>query len=220
MEGQRADAVPAVFTDIEVVFEASGKLDPKKLERAVHLSITKYCSVAKMLEKSARISYRVKSARAHAADTVSDTSEIEVVLDRENRTFRGGETVTGQVLVRPGRAAALRAPRARVVLVRRSRKTRSTTTARANPLSWRAASTALPAPAARFPSRSRRRARRRPTTGATSRSVGGSLLRPGARGDGRIRPLVSRSSCSPHRTDRTSAAGAASHRASLDDRWT
>ncbi len=57
VRGTRADAVPAVYTAIALHFEASGAVDPHKLERAVKLSMEKYCSVAKMLEKSAAITF-------------------------------------------------------------------------------------------------------------------------------------------------------------------
>ena len=57
VEGKRADAVPAVFTDIHVVFAASGAIDDDKLKRAVDLSMEKYCSVAKMLEPTVRITH-------------------------------------------------------------------------------------------------------------------------------------------------------------------
>ncbi|MFO0648688.1 MAG: OsmC family protein [Polyangiales bacterium] len=57
VKGTRADAIPAVYTDIALHFEASGAIDPHKFERAVKLSMEKYCSVAKMLEKSATITF-------------------------------------------------------------------------------------------------------------------------------------------------------------------
>jgi putative redox protein len=57
VKGTRADAIPSVYTAIEVHFEASGAVDRHKLERAVKLSMEKYCSVAKMLEKSATITH-------------------------------------------------------------------------------------------------------------------------------------------------------------------
>ena len=60
VRGLRADAVPAVYTDIAVDFEASGSVNPAKLERAVKLSMEKYCSVAKMLQPTATITYTVK----------------------------------------------------------------------------------------------------------------------------------------------------------------
>lgn len=47
--GQRADAVPAVFTHIKLRFVAYGEVAEAKMGRAVRLSVEKYCSVAKML---------------------------------------------------------------------------------------------------------------------------------------------------------------------------
>ena len=49
VEGERADAIPAVFTKIRLHFEAHGAVAENKLERAVRLSAEKYCSVARML---------------------------------------------------------------------------------------------------------------------------------------------------------------------------
>lgn len=63
VQGYRADAVPAVFTDIEIVFRASGDFDEAKLQRAADLSMEKYCSVAKMLSPTVQIAHRVELAR-------------------------------------------------------------------------------------------------------------------------------------------------------------
>jgi putative redox protein len=57
VQGVRADAVPAVFTSIELRFEATGAIDAHKLQRAVALSMEKYCSVAKMLAPTVAISF-------------------------------------------------------------------------------------------------------------------------------------------------------------------
>ncbi len=55
---ERADAVPAVFTQIHVHFKIFGDdLNEKKVARAVNLSAEKYCSVSKMLEKSVEMSH-------------------------------------------------------------------------------------------------------------------------------------------------------------------
>lgn len=60
VEGFRQDgAVPNVFTGIKLVVKLKGDFPPEKAKRAVDLSIAKYCSVAKMLEKTAEISYDV-----------------------------------------------------------------------------------------------------------------------------------------------------------------
>lgn len=45
------------FKTIHLHFKFSGELNPKKVERALELSITKYCSVSKALEKGSKISY-------------------------------------------------------------------------------------------------------------------------------------------------------------------
>lgn len=58
IEGQRADAVPAVFTDIHVHYTVTGHdLDPKKVARAVSLSMEKYCSVTRMLSHGVNITH-------------------------------------------------------------------------------------------------------------------------------------------------------------------
>ena len=58
IEAKRADAVPAVFTDIHVHYRITGSdLDPKKVSRAVSLSMEKYCSVTRMLEPTVSITH-------------------------------------------------------------------------------------------------------------------------------------------------------------------
>lgn len=57
VKGERADAIPAVFTKIHVHFFVTGDFDQKKLDRAVDLSMEKYCSVAKMLSASVEITH-------------------------------------------------------------------------------------------------------------------------------------------------------------------
>jgi len=49
------DATPSLFTDIHVKFIFKGPLDAAKAQRAIDLSMDKYCSVAKTLEKTAKI---------------------------------------------------------------------------------------------------------------------------------------------------------------------
>lgn len=53
----------SVFETIHLNFIFTGDLEPKKVERAINLSINKYCSVSKALEKSSEIthSYEIKS---------------------------------------------------------------------------------------------------------------------------------------------------------------
>ncbi|MCL5272602.1 MAG: OsmC family protein [Gammaproteobacteria bacterium] len=60
VQGERAADHPKVFTDIEVVYKFWGKSLPEdKLQRAVSLSMEKYCSVANMIDKAANITYRI-----------------------------------------------------------------------------------------------------------------------------------------------------------------
>ena len=51
------DAGPAVFTHIHVHDHLKGNLDPKRVDRAIKLSMNTYCSVTKMLEKSVEITH-------------------------------------------------------------------------------------------------------------------------------------------------------------------
>ena len=65
LEAERADAVPAVFTRVHMVFVVSGAgLRESAVRRAVDLSAEKYCSATAMLRGSVEITheYRVESA--------------------------------------------------------------------------------------------------------------------------------------------------------------
>lgn len=60
VEGFREEgAIPNVFKRIHLQFFAMGELPEAKLKRAVELSMEKYCSVSKMLEKAAEITYEI-----------------------------------------------------------------------------------------------------------------------------------------------------------------
>ena len=60
VEGFREDgAIPNVFKKIQLDFILKGDVPAAKVERAVKLSMDKYCSVSKMLEKAAEISYSI-----------------------------------------------------------------------------------------------------------------------------------------------------------------
>lgn len=54
---QKTDVGYSEYKTIHMHFILSGTLDPKKVERALNLSVTKYCSVSKALEKGSEISY-------------------------------------------------------------------------------------------------------------------------------------------------------------------
>lgn len=50
------DKVPSLYTDIHIHFKLTGEITEQKAKRAVELSIEKYCSVVKILEKTAKVS--------------------------------------------------------------------------------------------------------------------------------------------------------------------
>mgnify|MGYP006291010815 CR=1 FL=1 len=51
------DVAPALFTDIHLHYVLHGPLDSRKVERAISLSVDKYCSVARLLDKTASITW-------------------------------------------------------------------------------------------------------------------------------------------------------------------
>lgn len=57
---ERAETDPKVFTKIDLHFALTGDITEKRLEQAVSLSMEKYCSVAAMLNKTAKINATYK----------------------------------------------------------------------------------------------------------------------------------------------------------------
>jgi uncharacterized OsmC-like protein len=53
------DSTPSLFSHIRIEFIFTGNVDQKKAERAVKLSMDKYCSVTKIMEKTATITHSV-----------------------------------------------------------------------------------------------------------------------------------------------------------------
>ena len=61
VDAQRADAVPAIFERVHLSFDLSGEgLSQEVAERAVNLSIERYCSVAQMLQPHVEITTTVR----------------------------------------------------------------------------------------------------------------------------------------------------------------
>jgi putative redox protein len=58
-KAEQATEPPRVFTRIRLTYSLRGKLSRKSVEDAVALSKNKYCSVSKMLEKTAEIDYEI-----------------------------------------------------------------------------------------------------------------------------------------------------------------
>ena len=59
-EAEKAPDPPRVYTAIKLKYRASGKIARKSMEDAVRLSEEKYCSVAAMLNKTAKITYEIE----------------------------------------------------------------------------------------------------------------------------------------------------------------
>jgi putative redox protein len=59
-EAERSVTPPTVYTAIHLVYRVGGKVSHKAVEDAVKLSEEKYCSVAAMLHKTAKISYTIE----------------------------------------------------------------------------------------------------------------------------------------------------------------
>ena len=56
---RETDQTPAYFNLMEAQYHLTGQLDPDKVRMAVELSLSKYCTVAKIIEKTVPIDFRV-----------------------------------------------------------------------------------------------------------------------------------------------------------------
>jgi len=66
--GIRAVDHPKVFTEIDLEYVVAGQgIDPQAVERAIELSLGKYCSVNKMLENSVKINHRYRIVEVEVA---------------------------------------------------------------------------------------------------------------------------------------------------------
>lgn len=59
-KAERASSPPSVYTEIRLTYRVGGKVSHKAVEDAVRLSEEKYCSVAAMLHKTAKITYQIE----------------------------------------------------------------------------------------------------------------------------------------------------------------
>ncbi len=50
-------ATPSLYTEVHAHYKLFGNLDQDKAQKAVSLAVEKYCSVAKTLEKTAKVTY-------------------------------------------------------------------------------------------------------------------------------------------------------------------
>lgn len=57
-EGQRAqNQIPRIFTNIHLHYKLYGDIKSSKADKAISMSIQKYCTVSKMIDQVARITY-------------------------------------------------------------------------------------------------------------------------------------------------------------------
>ena len=64
--GERAAEPPTVWTKLEIVYKLHGDLDEAAVKHAIELSEEKYCSVAAMLKKTAKVTWRYEILRPAA----------------------------------------------------------------------------------------------------------------------------------------------------------
>lgn len=58
LDADRAEGTPAVFTRIHMHFIVKGRgVNPVKVERAIQLSVEKYCSASAMMAKTAEVTH-------------------------------------------------------------------------------------------------------------------------------------------------------------------
>jgi putative redox protein len=64
--GERATQPPTVWTKLEIVYRLRGDLEDAAVKHAIELSEEKYCSVAAMLKKTAKVTWRYEILRNEA----------------------------------------------------------------------------------------------------------------------------------------------------------
>jgi putative redox protein len=67
IEGEReSGADPSLWTNVRIIFELKGNIDPEKAKRACQLSLEKYCSVAETLRRAGcRFNWEVRVNSMH-----------------------------------------------------------------------------------------------------------------------------------------------------------
>nr|WP_081909592.1 aminotransferase class I/II-fold pyridoxal phosphate-dependent enzyme [Aureispira sp. CCB-QB1] len=76
------EAVPAIFKDIEVKIIITGTVDEKKLQKAIDLTVDKYCSVYHILKETAAINYSYELVPASPKKVASTTYKAETLAIR------------------------------------------------------------------------------------------------------------------------------------------
>ncbi|MCB0131142.1 MAG: OsmC family protein [Caldilineaceae bacterium] len=72
VSGQQAENAPNVYTAGKITYVITGDVDPKAVEQAIELSMTKYCSASIMLKNSGmklETAYRIQASAPAAANS-------------------------------------------------------------------------------------------------------------------------------------------------------
>jgi putative redox protein len=63
-EGHRAqDQVPKIFTGIHLHYRLYGDVNPEKADKAIAMSLSKYCTISKMIDHVAKLTYSFEVIR-------------------------------------------------------------------------------------------------------------------------------------------------------------
>ena len=60
IETKRGEGVPAIFEEIKLIFEVNDGVPQDKLEKAIKLTLDKYCSVSASLKEDVKVVFEVK----------------------------------------------------------------------------------------------------------------------------------------------------------------
>ena len=60
IETKRGEGVPAIFEEIKLIFEVNEGVSQDKLEKAIKLTLDKYCSVSASLKEDVKVVFEVK----------------------------------------------------------------------------------------------------------------------------------------------------------------
>ena len=60
IETKRGEGVPAIFEEIKLLFEVNESVPMDKLEKAIKLTLDKYCSVSASLKEDIKVVFEVK----------------------------------------------------------------------------------------------------------------------------------------------------------------
>ena len=60
IETKRVDEVPAIFEEVKLIFSLNKEVNKEKLERAIKLTLEKYCSVSSSLKEEVNVIFETK----------------------------------------------------------------------------------------------------------------------------------------------------------------